>query len=337
MEKFEFPFNNIVNGKPEQKDKIKESWQKEADDFEKEVKPRCAGLEQSTTKEEEQNIEQTSRQINEIVQCYGAPEKPSPKVIMLQSGGVFEVTNGKFRDGVCYHYRRRILIDSCDSKINFATCLAHEMFHLAGYTSLRFSQETQDDELHRVGISIFGKDGEIVYFAEIEEAIIAEAVQIYFDQYLRKDSRFADEIKKTDFVKGWLKKYYNWAKMPLEKQNEILDNIYSFPDVNDLIEKLNGSNNEEYKFGFLYGYIEGMFEDGVVAIRERIEERKKLDLIVGAILKHANGKYKDRQEIINIFMQANFSGKLLPLARMIENTFGKGAFRSLGKDSAEAR
>jgi len=41
--------------------------------------------------------------------------------------------------------------------------------------------------------------------------------------------------------------------------------------------------------------------------------------------------FSDREEILNMFMQAQVTGNLLPVARLVENTFGKGAFRKLSE------
>ncbi|MCK9379160.1 MAG: hypothetical protein M0P97_03385 [Candidatus Moranbacteria bacterium] len=334
MEKFELPFNNIVGGKQKNKDDVKENWKKESDEFLRKNEFKYAGLEKNLTKDEVLEIEKIKHGVNDIAQYYGATKKLSPKIIILEPGSVYKITQGKFKSGVCSPYMRRIMVDSCESKLDFATTLAHEMFHMSEYTSLIFSQETDDTELRRAGISIFGKDGETVYFANIEEALIAEAVQDFVNQYLRKNPQFVDEIKKTDFVKNWLGKFYDYADVPKEKQKEFLDSVYSFPDIDNLIERLNGNDNEEFKFGFLNGYLRTMFENDDVVMRERMDERKKLDSLVDMILSSSENEYTSRKEIVDVFMRANFSGKLLPLARLIEKSLGKGSFRSIGADSS---
>lgn len=334
MEKFKLPFNNVVGGNQENRDGVKENWKKESDEFLKRTEFRYAGFEKILTREKILEIEKIEQTVDGVAQFYGATKKILPKIVILEPGSVFKITQGEFRSGVCSPYMRRIMVDYRESKLDFATTLAHEMFHMSEYTSLIFSQETKDTELHRAGVSIFGKDGKTVYFADIEEALIAEAVQTFFNEYLRKNTQFTEEIKKTDFVKNWLGKFYDYAGVPKEKQNEFLDSIYSFPDVDDLIERLNGNDNEEFKFGFLDGYIKAMLENDDVVIRERMDERKKLDSLVDMILNSPENEYKSRKEIINVFMRANFSGKLLPLARMIEKSLGKGSFRSVGMDSS---
>ncbi len=335
MKKIELPFNNIIGVKQKDKESIKENWKKESDDFLKRNEVKYAGLEKILTREEESEIAKIERDVNEVAQYYGATEKILPKIVILEPGSVYEITQGKFKNGVCSQCMRSIMVDYRDSKIDFATTLAHEMFHMSEFTSLLYSQETKETELHRAGVSIFGKDGKTVYFAEIEEALVAEAVKTFFNQYLRNNPQFAEEVRKTEFVKNWLGKFYDYAGVLKEKQEEILFNIYSFPGIDDLIERLNGTDNEEFKFGYLDGYIGEMLENDDVVMRERADERKKLDSLVDMILSSPENEYKSREEIIDVFMRANFSGKLLPLARVIEKSLGKGSFRSIGMDSSE--
>ena len=41
--------------------------------------------------------------------------------------------------------------------------------------------------------------------------------------------------------------------------------------------------------------------------------------------------YKSRDEIIDMFIRAQVTGNILPVARLIEKTFGKGYFRKLSE------
>lgn len=41
--------------------------------------------------------------------------------------------------------------------------------------------------------------------------------------------------------------------------------------------------------------------------------------------------FKDTEEIFALFVRASMFGELLPVARLVERAFGKGAYRRLGK------
>lgn len=61
--------------------------------------------------------------------------------------------------------------------------------------------------------------------------------------------------------------------------------------------------------------------------RELGDFLKYLDIV----LERNNEDFSDRTEILDMFMRAQVTGNLLPVARLIEKTFGKGAFRKLSE------
>ena len=61
--------------------------------------------------------------------------------------------------------------------------------------------------------------------------------------------------------------------------------------------------------------------------RELGDFLKYLDIV----LERNGDDFSNREEILDMFMKAQVTGNLLPVARLIEKTFGKGAFRKLSK------
>lgn len=59
-------------------------------------------------------------------------------------------------------------------------------------------------------------------------------------------------------------------------------------------------------------------------------QREALNYIMEEIKKDFPEKYKNKEEVFLEFLKAHFSGKLLSLAKLVEKTFGKGSFRTLG-------
>jgi hypothetical protein len=45
--------------------------------------------------------------------------------------------------------------------------------------------------------------------------------------------------------------------------------------------------------------------------------------------------FDSEEQIFNLFAKATLTGKLLPVARLIEKTFGKGSFRIMGIKSSD--
>jgi hypothetical protein len=52
--------------------------------------------------------------------------------------------------------------------------------------------------------------------------------------------------------------------------------------------------------------------------------------LIKTIGERNKGKHESFQEILNIFLKGEVTGNILPAARIIERTYGKGAFRKLG-------
>lgn len=60
-------------------------------------------------------------------------------------------------------------------------------------------------------------------------------------------------------------------------------------------------------------------------------QRVMLDKLMSDILKKNAAKFKNPRDVALLFVKASFEGRVLPLARVIEDTFGKGSFRRLGE------
>lgn len=61
------------------------------------------------------------------------------------------------------------------------------------------------------------------------------------------------------------------------------------------------------------------------------EERRLLNEIIDGIFEHGKGDYKTRDDVLRLFTNAALNGRLLPLARKIEEVYGRGTFKKLGK------
>ena len=70
--------------------------------------------------------------------------------------------------------------------------------------------------------------------------------------------------------------------------------------------------------------------------REYVNFRRKFHYLTNNIklrsLDYQGNEQISNEQIFNMFARSYFSGKLLPLARLIENKFGKGSFRKLGEE-----
>lgn len=66
-----------------------------------------------------------------------------------------------------------------------------------------------------------------------------------------------------------------------------------------------------------------------------LAQRRVLDYICEEIQKEFPDLYENADDVFKEFLQANFTGRLLPIARLVDGTFGEGSFRVLGNMSNE--
>jgi hypothetical protein len=76
--------------------------------------------------------------------------------------------------------------------------------------------------------------------------------------------------------------------------------------------------------------LEGLEENNEQVDTTRREEVKNFLEFVELLFLKNEADFASREEIIDMFITAQVTGNLLPLARLIEKTFGKGALRKLG-------
>lgn len=81
--------------------------------------------------------------------------------------------------------------------------------------------------------------------------------------------------------------------------------------------------------------IVSLFEEGRAEDDERIEfpyqkNRMVLNYICSEIAQQMPDEYKDESEVKKEFFKAHISGRLLKIAHLVDDTFGKGSFRILG-------
>ncbi len=80
----------------------------------------------------------------------------------------------------------------------------------------------------------------------------------------------------------------------------------------------------ELQIRFTKKFLGGGFEPSYA------NERKFLKFLVKGIYEKNRGEFKSKERVFKLFAEATLGGRLLPLARAVEKTFGKGYFRDLG-------
>lgn len=90
---------------------------------------------------------------------------------------------------------------------------------------------------------------------------------------------------------------------------------------------------------------EGVSEDDIIWFDEKnkddwkrlgyTQQRATLDYVCNEIQKQFSDKYQNSDEVFKEFLKAHFTGQLLPIARLVEKTFGEGSFRLLGNMASD--
>nr|MBP6931736.1 hypothetical protein [Candidatus Paceibacterota bacterium] len=61
------------------------------------------------------------------------------------------------------------------------------------------------------------------------------------------------------------------------------------------------------------------------------QERKFLHTLVDKIFQKNFDKFQDKEEVFDMFFKGMITGNILPIGRLVDETFGAGTFRKIGE------
>jgi hypothetical protein len=208
-----------------------------------------------------------------------------------------------------------IMKDYDVSKLSFLQTLVHEVLHLQSFYSYQRSEKEAADltlknadesasmNIRRSGFSVGTKDGKGLLFDKLNESVITE-LEIRFEKsYMAEWPELATELKARD---KHIEQIAQRENVPVERVRQTVAGV-----------KGNESTGQKW---VSYPYH---------------EERQQFNSLVDELFDKNKGDFESREEVFRLFAEATVSGRLLPVARIIEKTFGKGSFRMAGERSAE--
>ncbi len=277
---------------------------------------------------ERKSVDHAVTYANEIAHKYGATRTVnSENIFILQEGMTYKLTKGRLRNGFYNAATQSAFVDRVTSFAVTLSRVVHECFHA---TSLQVVKLYEDSKYkpYRSGLELMSiKEGvQTDFFQVAQEAIIATLTYRYFNEVLKNDSEFTDQITKTEIVKNWLTE-----RSSSEKTREIIESILIIPGAEEWCVKI--ENTDEDKDQLFDNFIE-LYNTKLRYLdldRERPEERKKFDAVLDEIIERSNGKIQDKDGLFDEFARAHFTGSFMPLARIIEDALGKGSFREIAK------
>lgn len=274
--------------------------------------------------------------VNEVMQRYGGnpPPMAEENIYVVPPGGASELSNGRFDHGFCSPVGQYSVVDKSPSNVAWARSLAHELCHQQAYGALQIIEG--DIVPYRMGITSCDRTGTEQYLHDLEEAIVAKLTDIVVEQELRHHPDLEKELNDRETVRTWLKKLFDLHEVPLEKQVVPLS-VFNVADMADLADFLNSDvpaeNPEMYKLGGLRGRLEKYQKQNQLEGNERQRERERLEEIISDILNKLPDRFTDREAVFELFARAHCNGDLLPLAKVIEETYGKGSFRKIAEET----
>lgn len=221
------------------------------------------------------------------------------------------------------HQRINIYIypDRTYGNLKIAEIIVHEIIHANAFQSInvdakRMGEITGWDYVpRRSGLSIIKQDKfkrkipredfsgaleEGVYFHELDEAVTEELTVRFLQEYVHEIPELEKDVEE---FKVELQKVYSRRKS--EKPDEQFK----------IKEEITGLEYGEGNVRVL------------VQPNAYIEFRNQLSRMTEKLAEHNPEKFSDKEEVFNFLAQRYFDGKLLELARLIEKTHGRGAFR----------
>ena len=142
------------------------------------------------------------------------------------------------------------------------------------------------------------------YFRGLSEAIIEE-LTMRFDR-----QRFQDFPPLEDALKYRAEMEQKVAEPKYEDAKEI----------SEVVTKPEGEGYRTTIKPYVYG-----------------KQRRILRSVISKIHDANEGQYPSKEVVFELFAKAELSGRLLEVARIIEQSLGKGSFRKLGEDTTLAR
>ena len=232
----------------------------------------------------------------------------------MQINERYEKTNGLYLPRI---QQIAILLEnySANEKLRFVQILIHEMIHANAFTSVQKVKEgglqlTKNDQVVNLGSRRTGfeinsiKTGKRLFY-EINEAITTElAIRFdrnYFSQFPDLKQEYEEREKEIEGV----------AKRSGKKKDEIL------------ISRLEHRPKDK-KGG----------HEVVLRTYSYHEERERLKKLISDLWEKNKNEFKSPEDVFTLFAKAALSGRILPIARLIEKTYGKGSFKKIGGKTA---
>lgn len=203
-----------------------------------------------------------------------------------------------------------------NSKLHFVQILIHEMIHANAFGSSQKVKKggvelTKGDksirlDMRRGGFEINSDKTGKMFFHDLNEVITTELTMRFDHNYF---SQFED------------------LKQEYEERKEAIEAVAkrSGKGEQDLEWLIANLEHREARNG----------HEVILRTYSYHDEREKLNQLVNDLYERNRSEFQSSEDVFTLFAKAALNGRLLPIARLIEKTYGKGSFRGLGEKTAQ--
>jgi hypothetical protein len=305
----------IGNAPEEEKNRAIEKMQKALSDslslFSEKKREKITTLEYQKTEQEMEVLDITNEILKEIMEKSGAKSYDiSPENFHIVPPELYKEIDKKPSHAGSMMAKQSVFFNATSVKDNpffFGTLCVHEGTHLRGHLTLEMSELSNDPDnfnisRFREGWSVnaslkkIKEDKGHHHFEGVHEGI-ASLVQKNSIPLLLELPMFTEEKKWRESDEG--------KSIWTERAKE-----YGVPE--EEIIWINPKNANDCR-GLGYQ-----------------EQRETLEYVFSELQKEFPEKYETDEDVYKEFLKAHFTGRLLPIARDVEKTFGEEGFRILG-------
>ncbi len=243
------------------------------------------------------------RSVNELTNnflesmSYPTMDIPPDNVHIISSEGWSNPeTDGKFSPLI-----QGVAIKDNEIKTIIFDKLIHEFLHMKSYGAIQADQEGFMAE-YRMGLAAFDRNGEKLYLNNLSEGFIETLAK----QLLSNCNDVALSEERDQFVA--VKQKFSYATDENGK-----------PALDD----------DDIMYASAYRHPDGSFDLSIIEYPYQAE-RYAFQILTAKIFQVNEGKIS-QEEIFAAFADGVFTGNLLTLGKMIENSFGKGTFRKIAE------
>lgn len=204
-------------------------------------------------------------------------------------------------------------------RIKLVRALMHEMFHFKLYNSVGFQFPSSSAILggSRSGLRTTSRDGKTLHFMALNEALTEELTMLAWN-YVMSDPDFTKEAHESKEIRRW-----NSAIFDDNTKKDLLD-----PNIYDIrVEGREARSPSDFqKPMVLSADARRMVGKLTWSHPAYPEERIILNTLIDKLYERNKAVFKNREDVFRIFADSAGTGRILPLRRCIDRTFGNGMF-----------